>query len=238
MKRPIPHRSRVSSGRPELDDALASAIDAAGGEAPLIAGRCLRETREHPFELALASCLDRALPDGLTARTGGVPGLPDFPALGSFDVSASDGRARLAAVLEFKWWGPPGARSGVPAKRNETLWDVLKVACATAAGRAALGYVVVLAPFAAWRVEHPFARLFDGGVWETRALCAVEAAAMVYFDDRHYGVTAVPERVVTAPVASRAVEDPCHEEDWVLRAMAVEPRGAMAPLARPALDAA
>ena len=196
---------------------------------------CLRETREDPFEKALADELNRLLPAGFLARKGGLAALDDFPGLGPYDVSVSGlGASTYAAVIEFKWWSPPGLRSGVVDKRRETLWDCLKVACSIASqDRAAAGYLVVLAPDAAWDQDHPFSRLArEDRAWETSLLCRAPENPMRYFDDRHYGVTAIPELIETRLLGSTRVLDPCHDEPWSLKALAIEPRGPMNPLER------
>ena len=206
---------------------------AVGARAPAIAHpRRLREARERPFEGALSRELDARLPDTLIARTGGTPGLLDFPALGPYDVSVSRaGETSFEAVLEFKWWGPPGSRGGLPEKRHETLWDVLKVACSIAGGRARRGYLAVLAPEATWRITNDFAGLFDGGDWSTRELCQRNPGAMIFFSPAHFGVTRVPAWVVAVPVATQSVRDPLDGGEWALKTIAIKPRGPIELLA-------
>lgn len=199
-----------------------------GSRATAIAApRRLSDVCERPFEVALAESLNHELPPGLIARTGGLHGLTDFPRLGTYDVSvaAPSSDVPYEAVIEFKWWGAPGSRGGPPAKRHETLWDLLKVACSIAGRRTKRGYLVVLAPAASWRLSHDFASLFDGGRWHTAELCSGNPGAMVYFDEAHYGVTRVPASVVAIPVATQAVQDACDASDWLLKTIAIEPQG-------------
>ncbi len=196
--------------------------------------KCLLEVREHPFERAIAEGLHLELPVGYAARTGGRPGLADFPRLGNYDISVSTGPTEAAyeAVAEFKKWGPPGPRGGPPDKRHETLWDVLKLACTIAAGKSGRGYLVVLAPIAAWGLEHDFNALFDGGEWTTRELCERNPTAMVFFGDDHYGVTRAPVGIATSPIHTEVVTDPRDGQQWALRTLAIEPRGPSALLVR------
>src|SRR5687767_2747694 len=87
----------------------AAARRVASHASEIAAPRLLRETRERPFEVALANELRAVLPHSVTVQTGGAPALPDFPKLGPFDVSVPTSRpADALAVYEFKWWGPPG----------------------------------------------------------------------------------------------------------------------------------
>jgi hypothetical protein len=199
---------------------------------------CLRLTRERPFEEALARELDKVLTDGLVARTGGTPGLPDFPALGTYDVSVHRRETEgYEVVVEVKWWGPPGVRNRIAPKRNETLWDILKIACSVNAGRIDFGYLVILAPDAAMTQEHVYSRLCSsGGIWETAHLCAAPERPMRYFDGRHFGVTRVPSSVLIRVIETVTFEDPCHDEGWSLRALSVEPDGSVITLPNALVD--
>lgn len=200
---------------------------------------CLGAAGERPFEVALAAALDGELSWNLKARTGGKHGLTDFPALGHYDVSVSDGRSDgiHAAVLEFKKWGGSGTRGGPPAKRHETLWDVLKVACSVARGRCDRGYLVTLAPRAAWGQPHDFAALFGGVEWDTLGICARHPDATVFFR-AGWRLPMVPARVRAAPAGTQAVVDACDGSDWLLRAVAIEPRGPLVQLVLPGRPAA
>ena len=215
------------------DQRICTATQAVGSVATAVASSdCLRLTRERPFEESLASELGKVLTDGRVARTGGAPRLPDFPGLGTYDVSVGRrGAEGFEAVLEVKWWGPPGVRNRVAPKRNETLWDILKIACSVAHGRADLGYLVILAPDAAVTQGHIYSRLCRmSAQWETADLCAAPEDPMRFFDERHFGITQVPSAVCIRLIESVTFDDVCHGEGWSLRALTVEPRGALIPL--------
>lgn len=216
------------------DQAVADMTHATGRRAPEIAApRALCDTREEPVETALVQDLDSHLRAPYRARRGGRPLLRDFAALGTYDVSVpranGDG---FAAVVEFKWWGPPGRRGGAPAKRHELLWDIFKVACSVAAGRSELGYLTVLAPDATWGLPHLYSQLFAGGEWSIDDLCLADRWVMQYFDDRHYGVTHVPSRIRFRHIATQAITDPVDGSAWRLRSVGVEPSGPPTALAR------
>jgi hypothetical protein len=59
-----------------------------------------------------------------------------------------------------------------------------------------------------------------------------------FFDERHLGITQVPSAVCIRVIEPVAFDDACHDEHWSLRALAVEPRGALIPLPDPRADAA
>lgn len=197
--------------------------------------RTLDQTRERPFELALAAELNSRLPPHLAARCGGKPGLADFPRLGNYDVSVEEGRAQptFDAVIEFKWWGAPGAKGGPPAKRDETLWDVLKVACTVAAGRSIRGYITALAPTTTWDLSHDFSDLFSGGEVATRGLCERNPGAMRFFYPEHFEATEVPESVVAIPIPSDGRGCSVGGASWIVKTIAIAPAGEMARLPEP-----
>ncbi|WP_217923145.1 hypothetical protein [Miltoncostaea oceani] len=230
-------RTTTAEDWPSVMEAVIASV---GSRAALIAKpACLGVAVERPFEVALAAALNGELSWDLRARTGGGHGLTDFPALGPYDVSVADGRPddTHAAILEFKKWGAPGINSAPPRKRHETLWDVLKVGCSVARERSDRGYLVTLAPRTAWKQPHEFAALFDGVEWDTLEVCARHPEAMAFFK-AGWRLPMVPARVRSVPAGTEAAVDACDGSDWLLRAVAIEPRGPLVQLVLPGAPAA
>jgi len=61
---------------------------------------------------------------------------------------------------------------------------------------------------------------------------------MRFFDERHFGITQVPSAVCIRLIEPVTFDDVCHGERWSLRALTVEPRGALIPLPDPRTGAA
>lgn len=193
-------------------------------------GRTLANSREAPYERSLARNLDAALGGGSSAATGGTPRIPGFPGVGYYDVSARNDRGELVLAGEFKWWGRPRTTSGLPDKRDETLWDLVKIACARAVSSVEAGYLVTLAPTSAWHIPHLFSELFDGGVWTIDELVGADESALRFFDEDQRESLRVPSSIRTESLADEAIHEPETGESWALRCCRVEPAGSDVPM--------
>lgn len=114
----------------------------------------LRSVKESDLRSAIR---DSAYPHATAVAIEAPIHLPHWPRVGGVDVQITDGSERL--MIECKWCHDKD-------KLAEVLWDVLKLASATAAGEASTGLIVAAASDSVWK----------------------PAACRSLFDDRHWAL--------------------------------------------------
>ena len=171
------------------------------------------------------SDLRRALRHGLQAQFGAVvkPERPFVlqnwkPRLGPFDVAVLHADLMKPRLLtEAKWCRE--------AKLFESLWDLLKLALAVRELGAEGAYLVVGASTSSWQSD-PHAALFSPQTWTTRQLLTQfeKGWGWLLKGNKTARPTQLPAEIKTSETACIPIHL-AHEEDWLLKAVAVRPVG-------------